>query len=87
MRRPLAVAASLAVVYKLFGIEENKEEVAEKTPSTYSIDKGYQHFSHLVYCDTALTKFRTTKCLGHLHIVSMPLALLESLHDVFADEQ
>ena len=45
-----------AVGYKLFCIEENREEEAEKTPSTCSTNQGYQHFSHHVYCDTRINK-------------------------------
>ena len=45
----MAVAASQAVVKTVFCIEENREEEAEKTPSTCSNNQGSQHFSHLVY--------------------------------------
>ena len=48
--RQMVVAASLAAVYELFCIEENREEEAEKTPSTCSTVQGSQHFSHLDYC-------------------------------------
>ena len=58
----------LAAGYKLFHIEEKREDEAEQTPSTCSTNQGNQHFSYLAYCE-----FRTIKCLGHLHIVSMPL--------------
>ena len=52
----VALAASQAVVKTVFCIEENREEGAEKTPSTCSNDQGNQHFSHLVYCDTRINK-------------------------------
>ena len=43
----MAVTASQAVVvYQLFCIKENREEEAEKTPSTCSANQGNQHFSH-----------------------------------------
>ena len=42
--------------FKVFRIEENREEEAEKTPSTCSTNQGNQHFSHLVYCDTRINK-------------------------------
>ena len=52
----MATVAKLTVGgYKQFCIEENREE-AEKTPSTCSTNQGYQHFSHLVYCDTRINK-------------------------------
>ena len=42
---------SRAVGCKLFCIDVNREEEAEKTPSTCSTNQGKQHFGHLVYCD------------------------------------
>ena len=40
-----------AVSYKLCYTEENREEEADKIPSTCSTNQGNQHFSHLVCCD------------------------------------
>ena len=52
----LIITASQAVVKTVFCIEENREEGAEKTPSTCSSNQGNQHFSHPVYCDTRMNK-------------------------------
>ena len=54
-----------AVGYKLFCIEENRKEEAEKTPSTCSTNQGNQYFSHLIVMPE-LTKFRTIKCFWQL---------------------
>ena len=52
----VALAASQAMIKTVFCIKENREEGAEKTPSTCSNNQGNQHFSHPVYCDTRINK-------------------------------
>ena len=70
----MAVAASQAAVNKLFCIEENREEEAEKTPSTCSTNQGNQHFSHLVYHDTRISKILDDQVLR-------PLAYRQNAND------
>ena len=72
--REMAVAASHAVVNTMFCIEEKREGEAEKTPSTCSNNNT---LAILFIVIPELTKFRTTNCLGHLHIVRMPLIRLK----------
>ena len=72
----MAVAASQAVVYKLFCIEENREEEAEKAPSICSTNQGNQHFSHLVYCDTRIRKILDDKVLWTLTYRQNALGLM-----------
>ena len=52
----MAVSQNVVAVVTNACIEENREEEAEKTPSTCSTNQGNEHFSHLVYCDTRINK-------------------------------
>ena len=74
----------LAVGYKLFYTEENREEEAEKTPSTCSVNKGINILAMLFIVIPELNKFRTI-CLGHLHIVSMPL--VQQVFEIFCSKK
>ena len=69
----MAIASLMLGGYKLFYNEKSREEAAEKTPSTCSTNQSNQHLAILFIVIPELTKFRTIKCLSHLHMVRMPL--------------
>ena len=71
----MTIDASPAVVINCF-VSRRTEKKKQRKHQLAQLIKVIITLAMLFIVIPELTKFRTTKCLGHLHIVRMPLVIV-----------